>query len=58
MSYSKKMYNEVEKIIYERRQHSIEQQEKSKKEIYNVLPQISKIDKEVSKTSIDVAKEI
>lgn len=58
MSYSKQMYNEVEKIISERRQHSIEQQEKRKKEIYDVLPQISKIDKAISKTSIDVAKEI
>lgn len=58
MAYDKKLFDEAEKIIAKRRHNSIAEFEKRKKEIYNAIPKISKIDNLISKTSVDVAKEV
>ncbi|MBP0979410.1 MAG: ATP-binding protein [Oscillospiraceae bacterium] len=58
MSYNKRMFEEAEKIISQRRKNAIEQSKARKREIYKLFPKILKIDNLISKTSIDVAKEV
>lgn len=58
MSYNHKMFEEAEKIVSNRRKNAIEQYKSRKKEIYKLFPKILKIDNLISKTSIEVAKEV
>ena len=58
MAYNQKAFEEAEKIISQRRKEAIRQYELRKEEIYKTLPKIFKIDNLISKTSIDVAKEV
>ena len=58
MPYSSFMYEKAQKTINIRRKEAIQQQNLRKQEIYSAIPQIQKIDKLISKTSIDVSKEI
>lgn len=58
MAYNHLMYEKAQKIIDKRRKNAINQQYLRKQEIYKAIPQIYKIDKLISKTSIDVSKEI
>lgn len=58
MGYTQQMYEKAEKIISQRRKKALTQYELKKEEIYKSIPQILKIDNTISKTSIDVAKEV
>lgn len=58
MSYNHQMYEKAEKIIAKRRKNSLTKYEQKKEEIYKKIPQVLKIDNTISKTSVEVAKEV
>ncbi len=58
MAYNPLMYEKAQKTIDKRRKNAINQQNLRKQEIYKAIPQIHKIDKLISKTTIEVSKEI
>lgn len=58
MSFDKQVYEKAHRILSSRRQRGKQTGERRREEVYQKLPQIARIDRELAQTSIQVAKTV
>ena len=58
MGYSKHVYEKAENILALRRQNAVQQAEKRREKIYNELPRVREIERELARTGFRAAKAV